>query len=137
MNTDEARELLRRAELFYCNDEKCDEKCVLRDECSADNYVARQQLNLNDVWAWACSDGETVSDEDLLEVARLFVAYGWCGVLYWVSKRNGNCRSEFLDNNRFIDFARHEEELKAEVPNSEDRAYHKIIYKLGGDYEKD
>ena len=60
-----------------------------------------RELNMNDVWCWACADGEEVKEEEMIEVAELFWNYGWCGILYWVSKKNDNMKSEFLDNNRF------------------------------------
>jgi len=117
---EEARKLLEQAGVFfYTRDEEED-----WEECP-------QTLNMNDVWAWACSDGERIEDEQLPEVAELFFLYGWCGILYWVSKQNNNLRSEFLDNNRFIDFVEQEEKLRKEVPNSSDRAYKKITYTLG------
>jgi hypothetical protein len=86
---------------------------------------------MNDVWAWACADGQYVPDEKLPEVAELFWRYGWAGILYWVSKENGNMRSEFVDNNRFIDFVTHEEQLRKEFPDSDERAYKKISYTIG------
>lgn len=42
----------------------------------------KQTLNMNDIWAWACGDGERVTDEDLPEVAELFWRYGFSGILY-------------------------------------------------------
>jgi hypothetical protein len=89
-------------------------------------------LNMNDVWMWGCSDGEDVPDEDVAEVARLFRSYGFCGLLYWVSERRELEKSEFHDNNRFIEFVRHEEELRKQEPRSSKRAYMKISYTLGG-----
>ena len=97
----------------------------------ADDEMPPYTLNMNDVWSWASGDCETVSPQELPELARLFQAYGWCGILYWVSEKRGGCRSEFLDNNRFIDFVRHEETLRKEVPGSNERAYKKLVYTLG------
>lgn len=91
----------------------------------------KQTLNMNDTWAWACADGEYVPDEKLPEVAALFWRYGWAGILYWVSKQNNWCRSEFYDNNRFIDFVKHEEDLIREIPDLDKRAYKKISYTIG------
>lgn len=88
-------------------------------------------LNLNDVWSWASADGEDVPDECAVELRDLFYRYGWCGVLYWYSERHNKCRSEFQDVNRFIDFVRHEEELRKREPSSSKRAYQKITYTLG------
>ena len=71
---EEARNLLKAADLFFDTDEN-----------------DKQTLNLNDCFAWACSDGEKVEDADLPRVARLFFSYGFPGVLYWVveEKRKG------------------------------------------------
>ena len=91
----------------------------------------RQTLNMNDVWAWASAEGEDVRDDELPELARLFFSYGWAGILYWVSEKNGAMRSEFHDNNRFIDFVKHEEQLRKDVPDSSKRAYTRIRYELG------
>jgi len=88
-------------------------------------------LNMNDAWAWASPDCEEVKEDELPELARLFSTYGWCGVLYFVSQRNDDMRSEFLDNNRFIDFVKHEEVLLKAEPNSSKRAYAKVSYSLG------
>lgn len=93
---------------------------------------AAQTLNMNDVWGWAMAWGEYVPDEELPRVAELFKRYGDAGVLYWVSEHHGQMRSEFEDNNRFIDFVRHEEKLRQEVPDSNKRAYKKLKYTLGG-----
>lgn len=89
------------------------------------------ELNMNDTWMWACSDGEEVPEEEIPEVARLFKWYGHCGLLYWVSRKRGGLRSEFHDNNRFIDFVAHEEALREKEPSSSKRAYMKIRYTLG------
>lgn len=91
-----------------------------------------QTLNQNDVWCWACAESEHVTDEELPEVAELFWNYGWCGIVYWVSKKNGDMRSEFADVNRFIDFVAAEEEIRKEVPESSKRAYTKREYSIGG-----
>lgn len=102
------------------------------DELEEDpETFSRYVLNMNDVWGWACADCEEVAEEELQAVALLFHNYGWCGILYWVSEKRGGMKSEFLDNNRFIDFVRHEEGLREKVPNSSERAYKKIKYKLG------
>lgn len=116
---EEARELLTKADVFFGDYE---------DE---DFPKLKQTLNMNDVWCWACADGEYVSDEELPEVARLYRAYGYCGILYWVSQKNGGMRSEFLDINRFIDFVKHEEDFIKEVPDWDERAYKQMTYTLG------
>lgn len=118
-SVEDSRKLLEQANLFYYNSDEEE-----ADEC-------RQMLNMNDVWAWACADGQEVSDDQLQEVADLFWRYGWCGVLYWVSQQNNNCRSEFFDNNRFIDFVEQEEKIRKEIPDSSTRAYRDIVYEIG------
>ena len=124
MRTDEqmrAIELLESAELFFGTD----------DDCPA----MAQTLNMSDTWAWGCSDGEYVPDEELPRVAELFERYGFCGVLYWVSERNNKIRSEFADINRFIEFARNEESIRAEIPDSSTRAYAQLVYTIGSIHE--
>jgi hypothetical protein len=118
-SVEDSRKLLEQANLFFYNSDEEEYK-----ECY-------QMLNMNDVWAWACADGQEVPDDKLQEVADLFWRYGNCGILYWVSKQNHNCRSEFFDNNRFIDFVEQEEKLRKEIPSSDERAYKKITYTIG------
>jgi hypothetical protein len=67
----------------------------------------------------------------LPEVARLFWNYGWCGILYWMSERHDQMKSEFHDINRFVEFVRREEDIRKEVPDSSERAYVKREYVLG------
>lgn len=88
-------------------------------------------LNMNDTWAWACASMEPVPPEEVKEVARLFRRYGFAGLLYWVSKRNDDMRSEFQDINRRIDFVRNEERIIENFPSSSKRAYEKVVYTLG------
>lgn len=88
-------------------------------------------LNMNDTWAWAMAWGVDIPDDKLVEVAKLFVTYGHCGLLYWVSEQEGGMRSEFEDINRFVDFVRHEEKIRKDVPESTKRAYKKVAYTLG------
>jgi hypothetical protein len=118
-NIKSARKLLTDAEIFYGEDEEEPESA--------------QTINMNDQWSWGCSHGQYVPNDRLIEVAELFRKYGLAGILYWVSKENDNMRSEFLDNNRFIDFVAHEEQLIKDIPSSDDRAYFKLKYTLGGD----
>ena len=120
MNVKRAKKLLMAAEVFF------DAEDLEEDPETFSKYI----LNMNDVWAWALSDCEEVAEEELPELGQLFFDYGWPGILYWVSKKNDGMRSEFLDNNRFIDFVTHEEKLKKEVPDSSTRAYKKIKYTL-------
>ena len=118
---DEARELLEKAKVFFDVDND--------DPPEEQSY--RQTLNLSDTWGWACAFSQHVPDEKLPEVAQLFWRYGWAGILYWVSEQHGGIRSEFHDINRFVDFVRHEERIRKEVPNSDQRAYTKLRYELG------
>lgn len=113
---EQARALLNAANVFFEDD---------------DMEGFEQVLNMNDVWGWACADAQAVPDDKLIEVAELFWRYGWCGILYWVIQQGEWGPSEFLDNNRFIDFVRHEEKLRKEVPDSSTRAYKKLVYTLG------
>ena len=94
LSVDKARKRLVNADVFFGE--------LNGDECPQLN----QTLNMNDTWAWAWADGEYVPDEELPRVAELFWHYGYCGILYWVSERNEQMRSEFEDINRFIDFVR-------------------------------
>ena len=119
---EEARKLLTDAGLFFSPNEDGDDE---------DEQDMSQMLNLNDVWGWACADGEIVPEEELPKVAELFWSYGRCGILFWVSEKRGNCRSEFHDINRFVDFARAEEKIREELPGSSARAYAKREYVIG------
>lgn len=114
MNKDEALKLLNASQIFF-----------------DDEDIGECMINLNDVFGWACADTEKVEDEEIVEVAELFGKYGWCGILYWVSKKRGGQRSEFLDNNRFIDFVSNEEKLIKQEPDTDKRAYLKYSYTLG------
>ena len=121
---DDAREFLTQANLFYVDQDD-------KEEDPEEYEKWKQTLNMNDVWGWACADCETIPDEELPAVAELFWNYGWCGILYWVSERNGQMKSEFHDNNRFIEFVRNEERIRKEVPNNNKRAYMKAEYSIG------
>jgi hypothetical protein len=118
-----ARQKLKAAGVFFYDDPSS-----LDDD---DDPELLQTLNMNDTWAWACADAEYVPDEELPEVSRLFFCYGWCGILYWVSERNGHESSEFHDINRFIEFVRNEEAIRTEVPGESARAYAKRQYTIG------
>lgn len=118
MTLEEARALLIAADVFYPADDE-------------DGQEAARTLNVNDVFGWALAWGENVPDDKMVEVARLFRSYGLAGLLYWVSEQHGQMRSEFHDNNRSIDFVRHEENLRKKMPDSSKRAYHKLVYILG------
>ena len=120
MTVEEARKLLTDAGLFYGDDDPEEPDPKLN-----------QTLNMNDVWGWAMACGEYVADEELVAVAELFYCYGWCGVLYWMSEKHNGMQSEFVDNNRFIEFVRQEERIKKELPGSTERAYGKRQYTIG------
>ena len=117
---DEARTLLQATGVFFDLGE---------------DQESSQCLNLSDTWGWACADGEDVPDEELPRLAELFWQYGNCGILFWVSERRDKCRSEFHDINRFIDFVRAEEAIRAEEPSSSKRAYLRREYSIGGSSE--
>ena len=120
MSIEEARALLSAANIFFGGE-------------------FPQEINLNDAFFWACSDGEPVSDEELPELAELFYRYGIAGIDYWVVTKRGKTEPgwlkpnpvEFLDVNRRIEFVRHEEKLRKEIPSSSKRAYTKLKYTLG------
>lgn len=122
MNIEDAKKILVSTNIFF-DDDDWGEDSEMTGKCV---------LNMNDVWGWACADMEIVEEAELPELARLYLAYGWCGVLYWVSEKNEGMKSEFLDNNRFIDFVRNEEKLRIRIPDDSQRAYEKIEYSLGG-----
>lgn len=88
-------------------------------------------LNLNDAFYWACADGEEVTDEELPEVAELFFRYGMCGIYYWVLRKRGDASADFQDVSRFVEFVRAEEAIRAEIPDSNKRAYAQRSYTLG------
>ena len=115
MTVDEAKKFLKLAHVCYPDD---DEEPGLH-------------LNMNDVWGWATAWGEEVPDDKALEVVGLYGRYGDCGLLYWVSERHEQMRSEFEDINRFVDFVRNEERIRKETPESTKRAYRKVSYTLG------
>jgi len=115
---EESRELLKRAGVFYDCDDGYDS-------------AEAQTLNQNDTWGWASAFGQFVPDVDLPVVAELFFSYGYCGILYWVSRKNDDMKSEFADVNRQIEFVRREEEIRAAHPDSSKRAYEHISYTIG------
>lgn len=115
---EEARQLLTQAGLFF-------------DDYGDYDPSLKNCLNLNDAFYWACSDGEFVPDEEMLELQRLFLNYGFCGVYYWVFKRRGLDAVEFADVNRFVQFVREEEAIRAECPSASQRAYLRRSYTVG------
>ncbi len=114
---DSARAFLRQADVLFEED--------------PEEPQAGQMLNMNDTWGWALAWGEYVPDENLIEVAELFYAYGWPGCLYWVSERHDRMRSEFHHINRWVDFVRAEEEFAKRMPNVRAQAYTPFSYTLG------
>ena len=120
---DNARKFLQMGQVFYANSpDELDED---------DDHRSLQTLNMNDTWAWATGWGHYVPDHQLVELAKYFYHYGYCGVLYWFSEQNDQMRSEFEDINRFVDFVRNEERIRAEVPDYNKRAYTQREYTLG------
>lgn len=114
----EAREYLQQAGVFYGDYDDDPKIC--------------QTLNQNDTWGWATAWGEYVKDEELPEVARLFSLYGDCGILYWVSEKNEQMKSEFYPMNRKVEFVRHEEKLVKEFGYwKSEWAYKKSVYTVG------
>ena len=101
---DRARSLLQMAGVFFENDPD-----NMLDPGDRGNL---QTLDMNDTFGWALAFGEYVPDMDLPEVARLFRDYGYCGLYYWVSEKNGGMPSEFFLMSRKIEFVRHEEKLR-------------------------
>jgi len=94
------------------------------DEEEGDGYYDKNLvLNANDTWAWALAWCQDVSAQEIPEVARLYRRWGYAGLLYWMSEKNGKMKSEFKDINRFVEFVRQEEELIKSVPDSSKRAY--------------
>ena len=105
------------------------------DEDEPQELELNQCLNMNDTFAWALAYGPRVPDECLIEVADLFLRYGNCGLCYWCTihpdPEERILASEFEDVQRGIEFVRYEEELRRSMPESNKRAYHKLVYKLG------
>jgi hypothetical protein len=122
---DDTSELAEAKRLLIASD-----LCFEQDD-DPDDPMPPFMLNLNDTFGWACADGEIIPEEQLVEVARLVRRYGYCGALYWASKVRGWERTAFQDNNRFIDFVRHEEELRERVPSSSKRGCERLVYTLG------
>jgi hypothetical protein len=96
-----------------------------------DDDTSGYLLNLNDTWHWACGDCEEIEPEEVAEIYRLFTHYGYYGAYYWAWLKRDKQYTDFLDNNRGIDFVRHEEELVRQVPGSSKRALTDLNYCLG------
>lgn len=89
-------------------------------------------LNMNDTWVWASAWCPDVPAGQVAEVAALFRRYGRAGLLYWHSRQEAGMRSEFADVNRMVEFVRREEAVRSEVPDDNERAYHDVVYTIGG-----
>ncbi len=66
-------------------------------------------INMNDEWGFASADTPYIPMDEMLEVGRLFSEYGYCGLLYWYSEREGKMKSMFDEINRKVEFVRQEE----------------------------
>lgn len=117
MGLAEDKSFLEMAGIFFDKDEE--------------EGVTASVINLNDAMYWGVADGEDVPEAEIPELARLYNAYGWCGVLYWASKKRGMPKVEFLDVARFIEFVQKEEQIRVEIPDTAKRAYEKRTYTIG------
>lgn len=97
-----------------------------------DDPVLLRSLLMSDVFGWALGMAEVIPADQLDEVARLFKEYGFCGLVYWVSQRNGEMRSEFPAMNRKIDYVAHEEAARLAAKDTTDWAYKKVSYLVEG-----
>lgn len=123
VDINKARLLLQMAGVFYCNSlEELDED---------DDVELLQTLNMNDTWAWATAFGQYVEDSELPELASLFLSYGNAGILYYVSEKREQMKSEFSYINRMIQFVRNEEKIKEGLSTTE-YAYKKANYEISG-----
>lgn len=116
MDIESSKKLLSAAGLFFYGIGECEDP---EDECV---------LNMNDTWAWACAFGQKVEDNDMPEVCRLFINYGFCGVLYWVSEKNDGMQSEFSHINRMVQFVRNEERIMHLSDGATNYAFSKAQY---------
>ena len=88
---------------------------------------------MGDVWAWACADCIVLTDENVVRVAELYDRYGFPGFLFFKIEAEGYTKSEFTDNNRFIQFVQNEERIRKECPDYNKRAYFKTQYTIDGE----
>jgi hypothetical protein len=108
---------------FYDNFSELDED---------DDPSALRALNLNDTFWWATGYSMFVPDDKIEELDRLFSNYGWCGVLYWVSKNDEHfAQPEFNSVRRMISFVDNEERILTACKSSSEYAYSKDSYKIG------
>jgi hypothetical protein len=121
--------LLKQAESSLSEDVRC---LLASGLAFWDGATGTLSLNMNDTWAWACSDIPDVPADQIPEAARLFRTHGFAGLMYWYTLQpNGPRVSAFADNNRAIEFVRREEQIRREIPESSKRAYHKVKYTIG------
>lgn len=113
---------LRAAGIFFYDDPS------ELDEEEMEDPKWLRGINLNDAMWWACSDVEFVPDDALEEVATLLHRYGWCGVLYWCSRRSDRPDPEFEHVKRMIAFVEREEAIRATCKKSSEYAYKKADY---------
>lgn len=112
---------LKTTGIFYESDEDEDEKF-------------ERIINMNDVWGWACADSHEVPMDQMVELLRLYNDYGWCGVLYFVSEREGGRVSEFHHYNRMIEFVKKEEVIRSKHKRYNAYAYDKQSYTVGSSH---
>ena len=109
-----------------------DLRLLLASGCAFGRPGGGVTLNMNDTWAWACSDLPEVPADQVGQVARLFRKYGFAGLMYWYTLQpDGPKRSAFHDNNRAIEFVSNEERIRRETPESSKRAYRQVTYTIG------
>lgn len=94
-----------------------------------DNIKSLRMINLNDTFWWASAYGEYVEDNEIEEVYRLSIEYGWCGILYWAAKK-GNVDPEFNNVRRMISFVKNEETIRGKCKSSSDYAYSDDKYSI-------
>lgn len=46
-------------------------------------------IPMNDVFEYACADAESAESSDLANVARIWQAHGWDGLIAWAAQRRG------------------------------------------------
>ena len=93
------------------------------DELDLDEDIKfLRMINLNDTFWWASAYCEYVEDDEIEEVYRLMIDYGWCGILYWTAKK-GKIEPEFNNVRRMISFVENEEKIKGKCKSSSDYAY--------------
>lgn len=98
-----------------------------------DRFPWERTINLNDTWNWGCADCYEVPMEKMPELHRLYNAYGWCGVLYFVSENSESHKvePEFHHYRRMIEFVHNEESIRKKHDNQSAYAYDKQTYVIG------